>query len=62
LGRPVGNAAFAPTGGVRGAAAPEWVAADAVLWAGGSWVVPSGPLDPDRIETLAREASTLSRH
>ena len=62
LAGPFGNARFCPTGGISAATAPEWLALDAVLCVGGSWVVPSGPLDPARIETLAREASTLSRH
>ena len=59
---PFGSARFCPTGGITPATAPEWLALDAVLCVGGSWVVPSGPLDPAQIEALAREASTLSRH
>ena len=59
---PFAQARFCPTGGITLATAPDWLALDAVLCVGGSWVVPSGPLDPARIETLAREASALSRH
>ncbi|KTE17333.1 bifunctional 4-hydroxy-2-oxoglutarate aldolase/2-dehydro-3-deoxy-phosphogluconate aldolase [Sphingopyxis sp. H115] len=62
LAGPFGNARFCPTGGISAATAPEWLALEAVLCVGGSWVVPSGPLDPARIETLAREASALSAH
>lgn len=62
LAGPFGTARFCPTGGISAATAPEWLALDAVLCVGGSWIVPSGPLDPARIEALAREASTLSRH
>ncbi|WP_283418527.1 bifunctional 4-hydroxy-2-oxoglutarate aldolase/2-dehydro-3-deoxy-phosphogluconate aldolase [Sphingopyxis sp. Geo48] len=62
LAGPFGTARFCPTGGISAATAPEWLALDAVLCIGGSWIVPSGPLDPARIEALAREASTLSRH
>ena len=62
LAGPFGTARFCPTGGISAATAPEWLALDAVLCVGGSWVVPSGPLDPAQIEALAREASTLSRH
>ncbi|AQA00315.1 2-dehydro-3-deoxyphosphogluconate aldolase [Sphingopyxis sp. QXT-31] len=62
LAGPFGQARFCPTGGITLASAPEWLALDAVLCVGGSWVVPSGPLDPARIETLAREAAGLSRH
>ncbi|WP_428685730.1 bifunctional 4-hydroxy-2-oxoglutarate aldolase/2-dehydro-3-deoxy-phosphogluconate aldolase [Sphingopyxis sp.] len=62
LAGPFGQARFCPTGGISLATAPEWLALDAVLCVGGSWVVPSGPLDPAQIETLAREAAALSRH
>ena len=62
LSGPFGGINFCPTGGISVATAPEWLALDRVLCVGGSWVVPSGPLDPARIETLAREASALSRH
>ena len=59
---PFGGINFCPTGGISAATAPEWLALDPVLCVGGSWVVPSGPLDPARIEALAREAAALSRH
>ncbi len=59
LAGPFGQARFCPTGGITAATAPEWLALDPVLCVGGSWVVPAGPLDPARIETLAREASAL---
>ena len=56
---PFGSARFCPTGGITPATAPEWLALDAVLCVGGSWVVPSGPLDPAKVEALAREAAAL---
>ena len=62
LAGPFGQARFCPTGGITAAPAREWLALDAVLCVGGSWVVPSGPLDPGRIEALASEASALSSH
>lgn len=62
LAAPFAMARFCPTGGITAASAPEWLALDPVLCVGGSWVVPSGPLDPLRIEALAREASALSGH
>jgi 2-dehydro-3-deoxyphosphogluconate aldolase/(4S)-4-hydroxy-2-oxoglutarate aldolase len=62
LAGPFGQARFCPTGGISLATAPEWLALEAVLCVGGSWVVPSGPLDAAKIETLAREAAALSRH
>ncbi len=59
LAGPFGQARFCPTGGITPATAPEWLALDAVLCVGGSWVVPSGPLDAVKIEALAREAAGL---
>ena len=59
LAGPFGQARFCPTGGITPATAPDWLALDAVRCVGGSWVVPSGPLDPARIEALAREAAVL---
>ena len=56
---PFGGLNFCPTGGITPATAPEWLALDAVLCVGGSWVVPAGPLDPARVEALAREAAAL---
>ena len=62
LAGPFGQARFCPTGGISLTTAPEWLAQESVLCVGGSWVVPARPLDPARIETLAREAASLSRH
>jgi 2-dehydro-3-deoxyphosphogluconate aldolase/(4S)-4-hydroxy-2-oxoglutarate aldolase len=58
LAAPFGMARFCPTGGITAASAPEWLALDPVP-CGGSWVVPPGPLDPARVEALAREAAAL---
>ena len=60
LAGPFGQARFCPTGGISLSTAPDWLALEAVLCVGGSWIVPSGPLDPARIETLAREAAALA--
>lgn len=57
---PFGGINFCPTGGISAATASEWLALDPVLCVGGSWVVPSGPIDPARIEALAREAAALA--
>lgn len=62
LSGPFGGINFCPTGGITLATAPDWLALDAVRCVGGSWVVPAGPVDPVRIEALAREAAALSRH
>ncbi len=56
-----GNVGFCPTGGITFATAREWLALDAVLCVGGSWVVPKGPVDPAQIEMLARAASGLGQ-
>lgn len=59
LAAPFGMARFCPTGGITAASAPEWLALDPVPCVGGSWVVPPGPLEPARVEALAREAAAL---
>lgn len=54
-----GDVRFCPTGGITEATAPEWLALEAVLCIGGSWVVPKGPLDTAAVEAAARRASAL---
>jgi 2-dehydro-3-deoxyphosphogluconate aldolase / (4S)-4-hydroxy-2-oxoglutarate aldolase len=56
-----GDVRFCPTGGITEATAPDWLAMDAVLCVGGSWVVPKGPLDTTAIADSARRASALTR-
>ena len=56
-----GKVRFCPTGGIIEASAPEWLALDAVLCVGGSWVVPKGPLDAEAVAAAARRASALAR-
>lgn len=56
-----GEVRFCPTGGITEATAPQWLALDAVLCVGGSWVVPKGAPDPATIEAAARAASGLGR-
>jgi 2-dehydro-3-deoxyphosphogluconate aldolase/(4S)-4-hydroxy-2-oxoglutarate aldolase len=55
------DARFCPTGGITFATARDWLALDAVLCVGGSWVVPKGPPDPVMIETAARAARGLAQ-
>jgi 2-dehydro-3-deoxyphosphogluconate aldolase/(4S)-4-hydroxy-2-oxoglutarate aldolase len=55
---PFPNARFCPTGGITADTAPDWLALEAVLCVGGSWVVPKGA-DPARIYDLAKAASGL---
>jgi 2-dehydro-3-deoxyphosphogluconate aldolase/(4S)-4-hydroxy-2-oxoglutarate aldolase len=56
---PFGQVRFCPTGGITQATAPEWLALDAVLCVGGSWMVPKGKPDPAVIEAAARQAAEL---
>ncbi len=60
LAAPLYKARFCPTGGITAASAPKWLAEPAVKCVGGSWVVPKGPLDVEKIEALARAAAELS--
>ncbi len=61
LAAPLHMVRFCPTGGITAESAPEWLAQPFVSCVGGSWVVPKGPLDPAKIEALAREAAALPR-
>lgn len=54
-----GQLRFCPTGGITPANAPEWLALDAVICVGGSWMVPKGKPDTARIEADARVAARL---
>jgi len=56
LAAPFGGVRFCPTGGITAQNAPAWLAEPFVACVGGSWVVPKGPLDPAKVEALAREA------
>jgi 2-dehydro-3-deoxyphosphogluconate aldolase/(4S)-4-hydroxy-2-oxoglutarate aldolase len=56
-----GDVRFCPTGGITEESAPEWLALEAVLCVGGSWVAPKGPLDPIAVTAAARRASALAR-
>lgn len=59
LAGPFGNIRFCPTGGITQATAPDWLAEDAVLCVGGSWIVGKGAPDVTAIEAAARAASAL---
>lgn len=61
IAAPFGMAKFCPTGGISLETAPNWLALEAVLCVGGSWVVPKGAPDPAKIEELARAAAALPR-
>lgn len=59
IAAPFGAARFCPTGGITQATAPDWLALDAVLCVGGSWLVPKGAPDVAGIEAAARAAAGL---
>ncbi len=56
---PFGMARFCPTGGITQTNAPDWLALDAVLCVGGSWLLPKGAPDPTAIAAAARSAAAL---
>jgi 2-dehydro-3-deoxyphosphogluconate aldolase/(4S)-4-hydroxy-2-oxoglutarate aldolase len=56
---PLAAARFCPTGGISEDNAPDWLALDAVLCVGGSWVVSSGKLDTAEITKRAQAAAKL---
>ena len=60
IAAPFGMARFCPTGGITPASAPQWLALEAVLCVGGSWMVGKGVPDPVAIETAARAAAALA--
>ena len=61
IAAPFGMARFCPTGGITAATAPDWLALEAVLCCGGSWLVSKGPPYVAAIEAAARAAAGLAR-
>lgn len=59
LAAPLHSARFCPTGGITAESAPRWLAESFIKCVGGSWIVPKGSVDPDKIEALARAAAAL---
>lgn len=63
IAAPFGQARFCPTGGITQATAGNWLALDAVLCVGGSWLVQKsahgGPPDKDAIEAAAHAARAI---
>jgi 2-dehydro-3-deoxyphosphogluconate aldolase/(4S)-4-hydroxy-2-oxoglutarate aldolase len=58
LSGPFGNIRFCPTGGIRSHNAAEWLALDAVLCVGGSWLYRQGD-DMGAVAENARAAAAL---
>lgn len=62
LASPIPEVRFCPTGGIRPATAPEYLALPNVGCVGGTWLTPADALasgDYARVEKLAREAAAL---
>ncbi len=59
LASPFGHVRFCPTGGITPASAPDWLAEDAVLCVGGSWLVGKGDPDLGAVRAAAEAASRL---
>lgn len=60
LAAPFPQCRFCPTGGITAKTAPQWLALEAVLCVGGSWIAPKGIPNPALIQETAREASRLA--
>ena len=58
LSGPFGNIRFCPTGGIRPDNAAEWLALDAVLCVGGTWLYRRGD-SMDAVTERARAAARL---
>ena len=61
LAGPFQSARFCPTGGIRPDTAANWLALDAVLCVGGSWLVQPGDTDLGEIGNRARAAAKLAK-
>lgn len=61
ISAPFGSVRFCPTGGITATTAADWLALDAVLCCGGSWLVGKGEPDVAAIEAAARSAAALAR-
>jgi 2-dehydro-3-deoxyphosphogluconate aldolase/(4S)-4-hydroxy-2-oxoglutarate aldolase len=59
LSAPFGNVHFCPTGGITAETARDWLAIDAVLCVGGSWIVRAGETDLDAVSQRAKAAAAL---
>ena len=60
LAAPFRNVRFCPTGGITQASAPDWLAEEAVLCVGGSWLVGKGAPDTQAIRAAAEAAAALA--
>jgi 2-dehydro-3-deoxyphosphogluconate aldolase/(4S)-4-hydroxy-2-oxoglutarate aldolase len=61
LAAPFYQVRFCPTGGITAETAPDWLALDAVLCVGGSWLVPAGEPDAQAIEQRAKACRAFAK-
>jgi 2-dehydro-3-deoxyphosphogluconate aldolase/(4S)-4-hydroxy-2-oxoglutarate aldolase len=61
LSSPFKQCRFCPTGGITESNARDWLALDAVVCVGGSWIVPSGLPDTPEISRRAQQAARLRK-
>ena len=57
IAAPFGAARFCPTGGITQATAPGYLALDAVLCVGGSWMLPKSAFDGAKVDTATIQAA-----
>ena len=57
LAGPFGNLRFCPTGGITSDNAPDWLALEAVLCVGGSWLIKPGETNLAVVAGRARQAA-----
>ena len=59
ISAPLAAAKFCPTGGIKADTAMDWLAHPSVLCVGGSWILPTGETDLDKVAERARAAASL---
>jgi len=60
LAAPFRDCRFCPTGGITEATMPDWLALEAVLCVGGSWLMPE-PFDAAELELRARRTASTAQ-
>ena len=60
LAGPFGKVRFCPTGGITAETASDWLALEAVVCVGGSWLVRPGESDLSAVAERARKAAALA--
>lgn len=60
IAAPFGSARFCPTGGITLATAPNYLALEAVLCVGGSWMLPKSAFDGAKVDTAVIQAAAAA--